>query len=150
MSRPDLHIPFIDEKNSPSKPGITTKNKSVPLNKKPTEKRKESVKSTKYQATSRISASSTDESRDSKLTSRNTTKLNQSSIDPSNSKSPTKSLPSKSAAQVRACSTPGRVSRTSKIQRPGSSTGGPDSSNSYNRSKQSPANSAKESVYFSR
>ena len=144
MSKPDVLIPFIDEKNSPGKATITGKDKSVALRKKPTEKPKESVKSSKP-VTSRISASSTDKSRESKLTSRNVTKPNQSSIDPSHSKSPTKLLPEKSKLGVRPRSAPEKVSRTSKIQRPTSTSGGPVTANTApQRSKRSGDNSAKD------
>ena len=118
MSQSGGDIPLIDDTNIPS----PTREKSSELKKNITEK----VQSTRSK-TSKISPSSGDKKSVNKPTSRTITKPNQKPIQPSNSKSPGKSLPDKSKLKDRPGSSqtsPEKSARTTNVLRPSSGSGG--------------------------
>ena len=139
MSRADVDIPFIDEKNQPSSiSSINSKDKSIQI-KKPTEKPKENVKSTITKTPQKLASPT--KSRDSKPTSQNVTRPNHKPIGATNSE--------RSKLNTRPQSAPEKVVRASKVQRPTSSSGGAKktiSDTAPQRSKQSLASSAKDTA----
>ena len=123
MSQPGGDIPLIDD-TPPLSPAASSLEKSRDLRKNITQKEKErdSIQSTRSK-TSKISASSSDKKSVNKPTSRTITKPNQKPIQPSNLKSPGKSLPEKSQLKDRPGSgssqtAPEKVGRTGNLQRP--------------------------------
>ena len=130
MSLPVGDIPLIDDTNLPS-PAASSREKSVELKKrnitqKEKEKERGSIQSTRSK-TSKISGPSSDKKSVDKPTSRTITKHNQTSIQPSVSKSPGKSLPEKSKLKDRPGSSQTSLengSRAGNVQRPTSGSGG--------------------------
>ena len=142
MSEPAGDIPLIDDTNppSPTASSSTSREKSIGLNKKnitQREKQREAIQSTRSK-TSKISASSSDKKSVNKPTSRTITKPNQKPIQPSNSKSPGKSLPDKSKLKDRPGSSqtsPEKSARNTNFLRPNTGSGFGTSRTTAGRSK---------------